>query len=60
MEDETDFSKAKRALQVSDGAAGGKKKKKKKTVHVRKVDSNVPNSSIYTVSYTLHQLNAIV
>ena len=59
MEDETDFSKAKRALQVSDGAAGGKKKKKK-TVHVRKVDSNVPNSSIYTVSYTLHQLNAIV
>ena len=46
MEEETDFSKAKRALQMADTGAGPIKK----AGRAGKVDSNIPNSSQYTVS----------
>ena len=45
MEEETDFSKAKRALMSGEGAD----QKKKKASHAPKVDSNVPSSASYLV-----------
>ena len=45
MEEETDFSKAKRALMSGEGAD----QKKKKASHAPKVDSNVPSSASYSV-----------
>lgn len=53
-EEETDFSKAKKALKMVDTGAGPKKK----ATRVAKVDSHVPGSSRYTVYYgtSLHRV----
>ena len=47
-DDETDFSKAKKALQMADAGAGSKKK----SIRAANVDSHVPASSTYTVLFS--------
>ena len=45
-DEETDFSKAKKALQMVDAGAGSKKEK---SIRAAKVDPHLPASSTYTV-----------
>ena len=58
-EEETDFGKAKKALQMAEAGDGAKKKKKKKkkSTRVAKVDNLVPNSHMYTVIIILWYYN---